>query len=78
MNTCRTCAHWVDSQHKNDFGEVMNERANMKYCVCPKIGESMALHNDPGTDLMIYSYNEGGEFSTGPDFGCVHHREAGK
>ena len=22
---------------------------------------------------LVYSYPEGGEFLTGPDFGCVHH-----
>ena len=27
-----------------------------------------------GNDMLVYSYNEGGWFWTGPDFGCVHHK----
>ncbi len=26
-----------------------------------------------GHDMLVYPYNEGGEFWTGPEFGCVHH-----
>ena len=72
MNTCRTCVHWVE----DGLPPVGHE--DMKWCVCPKISEPTDLMNDTSTDLMVYSYDEGGGFHTGPDFGCVHHREVGK
>ena len=37
-----------------------------------KIGELDDTHEAP--DSLTYSYDEGGRFKTGPDFGCVHHK----
>jgi len=41
-------------------------------CGCRKLQEDFYDHE---TDSLCYSYQEGGAFYTGPDFGCVHHLE---
>lgn len=59
---CETCKHWKQSLRTPAYGECTNE---------------WKIHEDYGseamdTDHMIYSYLEGGRFTTGKDFGCVH------
>ncbi len=63
MKTCKTCK-W------------RQEKPPTHVCTSPKIGERGQFHNaDPEDmqDVLIYSYDEGGFFWVGPDFGCVHH-----
>lgn len=64
MNTCSTC-NWRDRDG---------------YCECPKIREALVADDIASRErpenkaALIYSYNEGGDFWVGPDFGCVHHQ----
>lgn len=66
MNTCRTCKfrklHFIDHNKRNIFR-----------CVSLNIFESL---NEEYTELqMAYSYEEGGSFHVGENFGCIHHSE---
>jgi hypothetical protein len=68
MKTCKTCRFW----HRRLAQSV----DVVMICVHPKLTEpGFCDHRSTDTDLLIYSYDEGGYFETGPDFGCVHHRE---
>ncbi len=59
---CKTCGWWErESPTDGDCGNVV------------KIGEPM--DSDGGPDSLTYSYDEGGGFMVGQDFGCVHHKE---
>jgi len=73
--TCKTCKHWI-SPEQCDEKEIYPE-GDQSYGFCgleEKIHEVDHKPNDMRMpDEMIYSYYEGGRFSTGPDFGCVHH-----
>lgn len=61
MKHCKTCTWRVD-------GEEGFECKNRE-----KIGER--LHTHEADDALTYSYDEGGYFRPGPEFGCVHHEE---
>lgn len=63
--TCKTCAHWTDEGGLSPRG--------YRICACPKICEPMDY--DGADDSLVYEYDEGGEISTGPDFGCIHHEQ---
>ena len=67
MNHCKTCKHWTLVQEKF---KSLDENAG-GICGSLKLTEDLGRH---GADMLVYSYPEGGEFWTGPDFGCVHHR----
>ena len=41
-------------------------------CSHPKLQEYYGP-DDHEHDALVYSYNEGGTFWVGPNFGCVHH-----
>ena len=82
---CATCAHWKpyrDLYPGNSWGPRKNAGG---LCIEGQhIGEPLQLpsvggdHSYDGTytaDRMVYSYDEGGDFWTGPEFGCVHHQE---
>ena len=73
---CRTCMHWLKYTSKYPAGGPREEKKAGGWCQSEKLTEghwqSMAA------DMLAYSYMEGGEFWTGPDFGCVHHTGAGK
>ena len=64
---CRDCA-WRDDNGK---------------CRCDKLRErewwdASGFDEKPeNSDCLIYSYDEGGSFWVGPDFGCVHWRRRG-
>lgn len=48
-------------------------RADSGHCTCPKIHErETGPECGPDDDHLVYSYNEGGSFWVGPQFGCVH------
>ena len=68
MNTCKTCRWWVKAAH-------WTEPDGYAECTHPKICEPWGYERDnpTATDCLVYDYDEGGGFSTGPDFGCVHH-----
>lgn len=56
MSTCGTCAHRVVSG----------------LCSHPKLQESYGPPSKEDDDALVYSYQEGGTFWVGPNFGCVH------
>lgn len=63
MQLCKTCAHWREGDRRAiGYGGGV--------CRNPKITEDYGQRTD---DMLVYPYNEGGWFWTGPDFGCVHH-----
>jgi hypothetical protein len=43
-------------------------------CRSEKLTENWGQEH--GADMLLYEYDEGGGFWTGPDFGCVHHEQA--
>lgn len=65
--TCKTCRWWAKStehRHNEDKGG---------WCQSPKLGQGkFSPASDDELDQLIYEYDEGGHFWTGPDFGCVH------
>lgn len=66
MEHCKTCKHWKpcgksDNKERRKGGHCMNEK---------KITEDYGRY---GPDMLVYPYIEGGDFWTGPEFGCVHH-----
>lgn len=61
-NTCKTC------KYREAYGKDF-------YCVNPKLGESGEVTLDYNDDSLVYSYNEGGSFMVGANFGCVHHKD---
>jgi len=58
--TCRTCLH-------REVYTIDN------YCNHKKLGESGEVYIDDNDDSLVYSYNEGGSFCVGLNFGCIHH-----
>ena len=72
MNHCKTCKHWTRVQEKYP-GAFKSPDVNAGG-IC---GSQKVVADYSGTheaDILVYPYPEGGEFWTGPDFGCVHHR----
>lgn len=61
---CKTCRHWIPVARGREGGicdsDMLTEDYGMPY----------------GPAMLVYPYNEGGEFWTGPEFGCVHHAVA--
>ena len=65
MPRCKTCRWW--GRDGSD-----NPRKRARECGNhSKIGEPSDVKGK--TDTLTYSYDEGGRFWTGPEFGCVHH-----
>ena len=69
MDRCKTCKHWAPCTSAA-HGE--NDKKAGGICSSDKIVEDYGQGH--GADTMVYSYSEGGEFWTGPEFGCVHHQ----
>ena len=63
MERCKTCNHWEPIG-----GQTPPLRG---VCECDKIRDH---HYPPEADTLVYSYDEGGEFWAGAEFGCVHHK----
>lgn len=64
MNTCEFC---------NYFELGINEyNVTWTNCQCPKILENAYGNKNIADDTLEYSYNEGGSFSPGKNFGCIH------
>ena len=85
MNTCKTCVHWgVDPD--SELAENRELRDGYRECYADVFRESGQWYHreytahgceytdKTETDRVCYSYDEGGWFQTGPDFGCVHHK----
>lgn len=67
MKKCETCKHWTQEYRLDTF----DPRRTGRYCSHGKLHE--ARNYEP--DALVYDYDEGGGFWTGPQFGCVHHTE---
>ena len=65
MGHCKDCALW-------DLNDELSE--GRRWCTSDKICERWDAA-DGADNLLVYSYNEGGSFSSGPEFGCVHFQE---
>jgi hypothetical protein len=66
---CATCKNWTDDTDDMHYMGIKHVRR----CASPKLAEPLGIPNDVDTsDMLIYSYDEGGRFYTGPNFGCVH------
>lgn len=57
MNTCKTC------KHRDKDGD----------CTSNKLADDWGQNDEEKSDMLIYSYSEGGSFWVGENFGCVHH-----
>ena len=69
MNRCKTCKWWESvNKVRHWYSEDMCMGG---WCKCGKLVEE-SPHE---IDSLVYSYNEGGSFWAGPEFGCVHHAE---
>ena len=66
MNRCKDCVWW--SKYDRSWANNPGQEAG-GYCNHGKIEESPVVYRP---DALCYSYNEGGAFWTGPEFGCVH------
>lgn len=72
--TCRTCVHHNKESVFNTHNSV---EVGGGLCESAKIREN-DMHKMDGVylpDALVYSYEEGGNFWTGDDFGCIHHEE---
>lgn len=67
---CRDCHYYV----RPSYGGPIE-------CLSPKFIDGMfgdtESQDTPG-DECRYTYDEGGAFHPGPDFGCVHYKERGQ
>jgi hypothetical protein len=71
MGNCKTCKHWTRYLDRYP-SSTSEEKFAGGLCDSEKIREAMD-DADYGADMLVYSYNEGGEFWTGPDFGSVNY-----
>ena len=70
MNTCKTCKHWDKETHaRSPVEKTGGTCSSGRIMECSDLGA-----HEP--DTITYSYDEGGWFWAGPEFGCVHHKEA--
>jgi hypothetical protein len=67
--TCKTCQHWQRVPAPPHQAFTKEYLAGGK-CTSEKLTEN---YEEYRPDTLVYSYHEGGDFWTGPDFGCVHH-----
>lgn len=65
MQTCKTCIFW-----SKDITSQYTWKVPGGICTNSKLTEDIY-----GNDNLTYTCNEGGSFWTGPEFGCVHHKE---
>ena len=69
MNICKSC-YYFEPVTERSF--MSPEEAAGGVCRCPKLTENYEIYED---DSLVYSYDEGGWFWVGPNFGCIHWRE---
>jgi len=72
--TCKTCKHWKPCVIYDRFANWNTKEDGRAggTCKSDKLIEDGGRGHD--ADMLVYAYNEGGSFWTGPDFGCVHHQ----
>ncbi len=63
MKRCKTCRWWSDD-------EQWWTPVGCFECLHPKITEPFGYEGD--ANCLVYAYDEGGGFASGPEFGCVH------
>lgn len=73
-NLCKTCVHWNKPLEVYPMGIFRASELAGGYCKSDKIVER-AYQAAYDLDSLTYPYDEGADFWTGPDFGCVHHKE---
>ena len=67
MNTCKTCiCHGTRKYLGGSNCTNHKMRENDRHVGVKKTFEK---------DALVYEYYEGGDFWTGEDFGCIHHKE---
>ena len=71
MPRCTTCKHWVPANEKYPRNHWDEDKQAGGLCESPKLTEDHEFRHD--ADMLVYPYTEGGEFWTGPKFGCVNH-----
>lgn len=73
--SCKTCIHWTPVPVK--YPNMANRKDKYLQGGICESENLMEAWGDSSYDKisLIYPYAEGGEFWTGPDFGCVHHKE---
>lgn len=79
MNNCKTCANWAPYLVKYPMTDAVRRmvrsdtaRLDGGICESPKFTEDYG--NSHAADMLVYPYIECGEFWTGAEFGCVHHK----
>ena len=70
MERCKTCKHW----ERGSANYADKDEHAGGFCRSEKIGEDHGQGFKP--DTLVYSYDEGGSFWTGAEFGCVNHEQA--
>lgn len=75
VNTCKTCKWWLAVLEKYPSIHLNTNKSAGGYCQSPKFVEGTYFSSAYAHDSLTYSYYEGGQFWTGPDFGCIHHTE---
>ena len=58
---CKDCKYAIKNEHNRFMPQLI--------CTSEKLGEDIP---DPEDDMLVYSYQEGGYFHVGQNFGCVH------
>ena len=71
MERCKTCKHWTPYSTKYPNGGAPDDERLGGICGSDKLTEDYGQGH--GADMLVYPYSEGGEFWTGPEFGCVNH-----
>jgi hypothetical protein len=64
---CATCRHWSRDN-------LLRDQEHGGRCQSGKLSEDYFILTKRPADALVYDYQEGGGFWTGPEFGCVHWR----
>lgn len=68
IGNCETCSNWVKYTDMERGPPFPSAKMEGGICTSKKFVEDC----DYALDMLVYSYDEGGKFWTGPKFGCVH------
>jgi hypothetical protein len=72
IKRCKTC------KFRNEEGECTSSKFadNVSwYGSYDDTEEEQKEHDEKVRDMLLYSYDEGGSFFVGEDFGCVHYEK---
>lgn len=75
---CATCKHWVSYLEKYPNGILYHGSDVTIGGICQSLKLAEASDEERQPDMLVYTYDEGGKFWTGPEFGCVHHQPKGE